>query len=172
MWTVDPYNIYGTHIYICGCLNKSTGILFYLREHWSWPANIRYDYTVWCTCMYLSKRCGRLFSATHPDHMNTTLHSTLLHTAHNTAHHSTLHTTCHTTHPHHTTLHITDHTTLHTTHNTSCQSTLHTACHTTHHTSLHNYAALDSTLHIHTTHQYHSALEHYRPHYTPHYSQQ
>ena len=113
VWTVDPYNIYGTHIYICGCLNKSRGILFYLREHWSWPAinlDIRYDYTVWCTCMYLSKRCGRLFSATHPDHMNTTLHSTLLHTAHNTAHntahHSTLHTTCHTPHytstPHNT----------------------------------------------------------------------
>ncbi len=37
--------IYGTHIYICGYLNKSTGILYCLWEHWSWPAQ-RLKYAV------------------------------------------------------------------------------------------------------------------------------
>ena len=37
--------IYGTHIYIGGYLNKSTGILYCLWEHWSWPAQ-RLKYAV------------------------------------------------------------------------------------------------------------------------------
>ncbi len=125
---------------MCGYLNKSKGILYYLCEHWSWPAQ-RLKYAVLKYGIVVLKSVPQTKPYTSTPYPLPVTHHTP-HTWTTCRPHSTPHiwTTC-TPHYMHTTLHSTPHTSvLHT------MEMLNTTAPHAHHTALPAHAPVLHTM--------------------------